>query len=91
MPEADYNESLFSFECDLFSQLEIEGRMVVVETYAGKRIYYTYVANEQASKDRATRVLSAHGHLSESSFRGGADPDWRFYSRYTESLNVPIR
>jgi hypothetical protein len=88
MPEPDYNESLFNFEHDLMSQLEIEGRMVLVETYAGKRIYYAYVADESTSKDRATKVLSGYGHLTEANFRGGADPDWKFYDRYIEKIQI---
>jgi Family of unknown function (DUF695) len=84
MPDADYNDSLLVFDCELIQQLELGGRVVVIETCAGKRIYYAYVADEIASKDRATQVLLDHGHLSESNFRGGADLTWEFYSQYME-------
>jgi hypothetical protein len=33
MPEATYNSSLADLDCDLIRQLEIEGRVVLVETY----------------------------------------------------------
>ncbi len=86
MPAADCNRSLASFDRELIDEIEIEGRVVVVETYAGKRIYYAYVADELAAKRRAAQVLQAHAHLSDAEFRGGADRDWVFYSRYTDGL-----
>jgi hypothetical protein len=82
MPEESYNSSLFNFDCDLIRQLEIDGRVVLVETYAAKRIYYAYVADESASRNRAAEVLSKYGHSSACTFRGGADPAWRFYTQY---------
>ena len=75
MPDADYNHSLRSFDGELIQQLEIDGRVVVVETFAGERIYYAYVDDEVASKAREMHVLTSHGHLEESSFRGGPDTD----------------
>jgi hypothetical protein len=83
MPEPDYNELLCGFDGELIKQLEIDGRVVVIETYAGKRIYYAYVGDEKASKDRVAQVLARYGHVAESAFRGGADPTWNFYARYT--------
>jgi 4-hydroxyphenylpyruvate dioxygenase-like putative hemolysin len=82
MPEPDYNDSLFQFDGELIRELECNGLVVLVETYAGKRIYYAYVIDEVSSKERAISVLTTFGHLSEASFRGGADPDWKFYTRY---------
>src|SRR5262245_1545533 len=48
MPTPDYNETLFRFDCELINQLEDGGRVVLVETYSGERIYYAYVADEIA-------------------------------------------
>jgi Family of unknown function (DUF695) len=86
MPNPEYNEGLRSFDSEIIRELEVDGRVVLVETYAGERIYYAYVADKVASKRRATQVLSEYGHQLEPDFRGGQDPDWRFYARYTDHL-----
>lgn len=86
MPNSEYNQRLRSFDSEMIRELDVDGRVVLVESYAGERIYYAYVADEIASKRRATQVLSAYGHQLESEFRGGQDPDWKFYDRYTAAL-----
>lgn len=88
MPDPDYNEQLFNFECELFCKLEVNGKVILVETFAGKRIYYAYVENEAESKARASEVLTKFGLTLETSFRGGADPHWKFYSQYVSDMKL---
>ena len=88
LPEADYNDRLLEFDCQLISEIEKGGIVVLVETYAGKRIYYAYVADEAASKDRVSQVLADYGNSAVSDFRGGIDSEWRFYSRYLATLSL---
>jgi len=84
MPDPDYNESLAAFDAALVDALDEAGRVVVVETCAGRRLYYAYVADEAAAKRAVTQVLAEYGCLSESGFRGGPDPAWQFYAAYLD-------
>jgi hypothetical protein len=86
VPEADYNDGLASFDSDLIRELEVDGLVVVVETFAGKRNYYAYVADKDRSTSRAESLLSRCGMQSITSFRGGPDPAWRFYDRYCKDV-----
>jgi len=89
LPEADYNDGLLSFDCDIRAAAESDrlGVTVLIETFAGKRHYYIYVA----AKNEIERVLSdfARRYRSERiTWSVRQDPDWGFFDRYLAELRL---
>src|SRR5690349_2981122 len=58
MPEASYNDSLADFDREIHELFECEGEglLVLVETFAGKRNYYAYVADRAPVRSRVDNL-----------------------------------
>jgi len=83
LPEDEYNHSLAAFDRAVhrFIEGEQRGLVVIVETYAGKRIYYCYVDATATFKDRYAKLKAEYpvhkltiGHCEE--------PTWETYELY---------
>lgn len=89
LPEPDYNRSLEEFDHHLvgtFESLE-QGVTVLVETYAGKRIYYSYIASTadlEAQKHRTRARFPDH----DLAWEAREDPDWRFIRKYARAYGL---
>lgn len=83
LPDADYNDTLTAFdhETHLFLEGRSEGLVVLVETIAGRRNYYAYVADPKrpAGGFERWRALYPYHDLS---FRERPDPAWDVFQEY---------
>lgn len=85
IPEADYNESLAEFDHELVTAFEgsSSGITVLVETFAGRRRYYTYVASHAPLEVTKKRLSSTYPqHKLDWMLRD--DAGWKFIRRYSE-------
>jgi hypothetical protein len=83
LPEAAYNDELADFDQDLHTCIERggDGLVALVETFAGKRNYYAYVADDARLKVRVDELRAKYPQHSLS-VRGGADPEWKVFNDY---------
>jgi hypothetical protein len=83
LPSPTYNDSLADFDGDIHTALERDGAglVVLVETFAGKRNYYAYVA-ENGPVQRRLAELQQRYPQHTVSLRGAADPGWSLYADY---------
>ena len=88
LPTPDYNDSLIGFDVDLIAALDRAGCSVLVETCGGRRLYYAYVASEDATKKIVSEISMTHGLGGSVSFRGGKDSEWKVYDRYIAQLDL---
>jgi hypothetical protein len=85
LPEASYNDSLAGFDHDVHACVERGGRglVVLVETFAGKRRYFAYVADGTQLDARIAKLIARYPqHVV--SVRGGDDPEWGLYNVYRQ-------
>ncbi len=89
LPESVYNSGLEDFDHQmtaLFSEHEY-GLTLLVETFAGKRTYYSYVKPEAPVQDLVEAVRSAHpGH--ELVVETELDPGWRLIRGYSSDYGL---
>src|SRR5262245_28669611 len=83
LPDPDYNEGLAEFDHEVISSLQGEGKGIValVETFAGKRTYYAYVADPGFAAVAVERLRHSYPqHQLEARTRH--DPNWGLYADY---------
>lgn len=90
LPDADYNEGLINVDLDIVRQVEANGTVVVVETFAGKRSYYAYVRAREAAEAVVKQSLLTHGRAEQYCFRGGDDREWKFYDGYLREIDFEV-
>jgi hypothetical protein len=83
LPESEYNQSLAQFDDRVHELIEAEGKglVVLVETFAGRRIYYCYVEPSATFKVRYGELKKGYPqHNLEIGFN--EEPDWSTYALY---------
>ena len=85
LPDAEYNDSLAEFDHDVHQVIERDrdALIVIVETFAGKRNYYAYVADKARFQARAEELRAKYPQH-ELTIGGGDDPKWELYADYRE-------
>jgi hypothetical protein len=82
MPEADYNDTLANFDHEMMAAFEPSaGTTVLVETFNGRRIYYSYIsadASLEEVKERFSQKYPEH----QLTWDPRDDPEWAFIRRY---------
>ncbi len=90
LPEHDYNESIESLDVSLTAAFEDEslGLIALIETFAGKRTYYTYVAPSFVVEDyiREVKIRFPEENLT---FEVDNDPTWRLFKGYAADFHFP--
>jgi hypothetical protein len=87
LPKAKYNQSLAEFDHDMhaFVERDGDGLVVLVETFAGKRSYYAYTADEARLRSRISDLRELYPqHVLDITDR--EDAGWRFYKRYRKQF-----
>jgi hypothetical protein len=83
LPESEYNQSLAEFDHAVHEFIESEGSglVVLVETFAGKRTYYTYVGAAATFKSRFEKLKETYPrNVIHVEYR--EDPLWETYELY---------
>lgn len=85
LPEPDYNATLLDLDLAIIDALNCDGKgiAVVIETFAGRRIYYGYVAPRARIVDRF-RSVNHRFPKHKITLRQGKDPAWSLYADYHE-------
>jgi len=85
LPEVAYNETLLEFDLAIIAALECEGQGLValIETFAGRRNYYGYLAPE-APVTNEIRSLKKRFSEHEITLKRKQDPEWGLYNKYRE-------
>ena len=90
LPEARYNDALASLDAWLTAPFDDEtnGIVALIETYAGKRIYYVYVvpAFDAAAYAAAARTRFPDEDLTH---EVDDDPGWRLFKGYARDFDFP--
>jgi hypothetical protein len=83
LPESDYNRTLLDFDQKLVSLFnpEMEGIVILVETYAGKRNYWYYVSSE-IDPNLKYASLSEEYPLNRIESSVQSDKNWGFLIEY---------
>jgi hypothetical protein len=87
LPENDYNkaiEELDNFVVEYFEN-QSEGQCVLVETYAGKRHFYSYVSNS-ANIEAFKREINKKFPKHEIEFDIKPDKNWSLIRKYTKEI-----
>jgi Family of unknown function (DUF695) len=83
LPEPAYNETLSDFDHAVIHELDAGGAglTVIVETFAGERTYYAYVANPEHPRSVLAKLRAA---FPEHNLRlgGSTDPGWGMWADY---------
>jgi hypothetical protein len=83
LPQTAYNEGLAEFDHAVIVALERDGRGIValIETFAGRRTYYAYVAKTARA---STVVAPLRKSYPQHHLKAGArsDPAWGLYAEY---------
>ena len=87
LPKDAYNESLAGFDHDVhvLAERDGDGLVVLVETFAGKRIYYTFVADEARLRSRFDELCAKYPNHTLGVEVGPA-ANWKFYSGYRKQF-----
>jgi hypothetical protein len=91
LPESEYNRSLFDFDMTLTSLFEKEnlGKTVLVETFAGKRMYYIYIQGNLDLSDKKDLIQKKFpANKLQWEFR--KNEDWSFISNYSKQFKLNI-
>jgi hypothetical protein len=90
LPEAEYNDSLRTFDHDVIEFIECEGEgiVVVIETFAGKRHYYSYVDAAATFKARFEQLKSRYPQH-DLTVGHGMDPEWSGWETYRKLFPWP--
>lgn len=87
LPEGDYNDSLITLSSCVTAPFDDEtrGLIAVIETFAGKRTYYIYLA---PSFDANAFVQDVKGRCPGEEFAGKVheDPTWKFFHGYAREF-----
>ncbi len=85
LPEARYNDSLEALDCSIVASFEAagEGTPALVETFAGRRTYFGYVASLPVAHEMFAR-LESDWPSHTLTFRTQQDPEWTLLQRYRE-------
>lgn len=90
LPEHDYNESLESLDASLTAVFKDEslGLIALIETFAGKRTYYTYLAPlfEVEGYIREIKIRFPREGLT---YEVGNDPTWGLFNGYAADFHFP--
>jgi hypothetical protein len=81
LPDADYNDGLHQFDLDVQGVFESTGVTCLIETFAGKRIYYVYV-EEGTDVEKALEKVVRSYPKEKLSTTIRPDPGWSFVSNY---------
>jgi hypothetical protein len=88
LPESEYNKSLFDFDDQLVNILEKAnaGMTVLVETFAGKRIYYMYSKSDFPPSLLENKIKESFpDHKIE--VESNSDKEWSFIKGYSKDWN----
>jgi hypothetical protein len=90
LPDPDYNDGLLEFDRTLQNSFQDRsvGRTVLIETFAGKRNYYAYVASENLVRERVA-VLQRQFPTEKLSWKAYPDEKWSFIKDYTKAVLEP--
>ncbi len=90
LPERVYNESLESLDLSLTDPFNDEsiGLVALIETFAGKRTYYAYLAPsfEVERYIREVKIRFPHEDLT---YEVESDPAWRLFNGYAADFHFP--
>ncbi|GGC61570.1 DUF695 domain-containing protein [Undibacterium terreum] len=88
LPEHDYNDSLESLDVSLTAAFEDEtvGLIALIETFAGKRTYYIYLATSFVV-DGYIREVKNNFPREELTFEVDGDPFWRLFNGYAADFH----
>ena len=85
LPEPDYNRTLLDLDLAIIEAMECgeNGLVVLIETFAGRRNYYGYLAPEAqvAAEIRSLRKRFPNHKIT---VKQGQDPEWALYSEYCD-------
>ena len=83
LPEAEYNNQLAEFDDEVHRCLEGDGDglVVLVETFSGRRIYFSYVRSD-ANVDGRLEKLKARFPQHTLRSKASDDGDWEAYEHY---------
>ena len=88
LPEPDYNDSLEPLDSELISPFrdEVDGLVALVETFAGRRIYYIYLS-VSFDADHFMDRICARFPRENLSWRRRDDPTWRLLNGYATDFS----
>jgi hypothetical protein len=89
LPESSYNKSLAAFDHHMCSFFDTgnEGMILLIETFAGKRIYYYYTLPHLAINDQIEEAKSNYKVSLNIFVRN--DEDWTFVKEYPFEIFKP--
>lgn len=90
LPEHEYNESLESLDVSLTGAFEDEsvGLIALIETFAGKRTYYTYLAPSFVVEGYIREVNNRFPQ-EDLTYEVDNDPKWRLFNGYATDFHFP--
>jgi len=88
LPESDYNDSLEQLDVSLTSPFRDEknGLIALIETFAGKRTYYVYVA-ESFDVDGLIREVKDCFNSEDITHEVNEDHAWRLFRGYAAEFH----
>jgi hypothetical protein len=83
LPVPDYNDTLEDFDSDVIDALERDedGVVVLIETFAAKRTYYSYGNGRRPVADALEELRAKYPQHQMHAFER-ADEDWELLARY---------
>ena len=87
LPEPEYNDGLLNFDSDIRAAFERDqiGQTVLIETFAGKRKYYIYVAPEIRVDEKIAPISQRYPH-ERLSWSVHPDSEWNFIKSYAKEF-----
>lgn len=87
LPEGEYNFSLADFDTYLLALIRDGGKggVVLVETFGGQRIYYSYIARERSTKQLVDNLTARYPEYSLKTLERD-DPEAEFIQKYLAKL-----
>jgi hypothetical protein len=81
LPEPSYNDELADLDAQVIAALEsLGGSVVLIDTSAGQRRYFSYCASREAAEAAFQRLAQIHDH--HLSCRSQVDSEWAALEQY---------
>ena len=87
LPEADYNDSLTNFDTDIRKAFEAIGIVVLIETFGGRRNYYSYVSPEADTASTVAKLTLNHPQ-EKLTWSIRPDSEWNFIQKYAQEFTI---